>query len=603
MLEVVAIKYNDIAPVLPISCQLPEEGGSIGRDDDNAMTLPDPLRLLSRRHLLIAPNAQNAYRVTNVSTANPAIVNDTSLAPGESWQLNHGDTICIGGYLLQVRITDSPELASSCSGATGRIPDLQVAQEGDGHASESLSALAADCPPIADIEAILDKGGTPALISGELLGLASLQPAIGLADLAVDGRQLLDGLEQEHCSATELTQDPLMESASLLLQDSTLDPLALFGDAEKTLEDLLGASSDLKTSPLPGVATPSRPLSDLHMPFSLDVPCTQNQTEVTGDVSHSILIPDEFVLDELLSNPDVAVGSAVGTDMPAAVPFEVQADTETELEVEVQTSAVESEDTTESVAVENVTLPYETANIQAVKQETVKQAVMTSCAKEKQTEQGRISEPAPQDLAALHAALLQGLGLNELSAHRQFDADFIRMLGVLLRTAIDGILKLMAARATVKREVRANVTVISPERNNPLKFSPDVDVALQYLLGRDHPGFMAAEEAVRQAFADLNSHQVGVISGMRAALSLVLERFNPQTISHNVGTQGMLDHLLPMARKARLWDAYGRYFEQAREQAQDRFQEFFGAAFVDAYEAHIASVHAGEAFQTLEACQ
>jgi len=599
MLEVVAIKYNNITPVLPISCQLPEGGGSIGRDDDNAIALPDPLRLLSRRHLLIEPDEQNIYRITNISTANPAIVNDTPLAPGESWHLNHGDIICIGGYLLKVHITDSPESASSCSGATGCLPELQVVQDGDKNTSGTLSALAAE----ADINAILDKGGSPSLISGELLGLASLQPAIELADLAVDDRQLIEGLEQEPRSslpATELFQDPLMENSNLLLQDSTLDPLALFGDAEKTLEDLLGAPSHLKTSPLLGAAMPARPVSDLYMPFSLDA--HQTQTEASSATRQSRLIPDEFVLNELLGNPDAFSGSATGTDTPVAAPLEVQADTETECEVEVQTSIVESEDTAEPVSVENVTPTHEATNIEAEKQYPADQSVITSSEEKDQTGQERISEPVGQELAALHAALLQGLGLDEFPRHRQFDADFMRTLGVLLRTAIDGTIKLMAARATVKREVRANVTIISPERNNPLKFSPDVDVALLYLLGHVHPGFMAAEEAVRQAFADLSSHQVGVISGMRAALSLVLERFDPQTINRNAGPPGMLEHLLPIARKARLWDAYGRYFEQAREQAQDRFQEFFGAAFVDAYEAHTASDHAGWGPETPEVC-
>ena len=47
-------------------------------------------------------------------------------------------------------------------------------------------------------------------------------------------------------------------------------------------------------------------------------------------------------------------------------------------------------------------------------------------------------------------------------------------------------------------------------------------------------------------------------------------------------------------RKAKLWDAYGRYYQATRDEAEDRFQEFFGAAFLKAYEEATASLKLSE---------
>lgn len=186
--------------------------------------------------------------------------------------------------------------------------------------------------------------------------------------------------------------------------------------------------------------------------------------------------------------------------------------------------------------------------------------------------------------AELFHALLDGLGLSSLPDRDHLDPEFMRLLGRLLRAGTQGTIDLISARATVKREVRANVTVIAPERNNPLKFSPDSEVGLMYLLGRPYPGFMEPVEAMREAYADLYSHQMGIVSGMRSALGHVLERFDPETIATTAQRSGLIEGLLAVGRKARLWDAYGRYFQNTREQAEDRFQDFFGAVFLDAYD-------------------
>ena len=60
---------------------------------------------------------------------------------------------------------------------------------------------------------------------------------------------------------------------------------------------------------------------------------------------------------------------------------------------------------------------------------------------------------------------------------------------------------------------------IAAQANNPLKFSPSVEVALDHLLGTGvMRGFMGPTEAMRDAYTDLRAHEFGVMVGMRAAL-------------------------------------------------------------------------------------
>jgi FHA domain-containing protein len=160
----------------------------------------------------------------------------------------------------------------------------------------------------------------------------------------------------------------------------------------------------------------------------------------------------------------------------------------------------------------------------------------------------------------------------------------MQLLGQLLRESMRGTVELLIARAALKREMRAEVTMIMARENNPLKFSPTVEVVLQHLLSPPAPGFMPAATAVRDAFDDLRAHQLGVMAGMRAALDGVLQRFNPQQLEGKLTRKSAIDSLIPSTRKAKLWEAFNELFAQLQTEAQDDFDELFGKAFLKAYE-------------------
>jgi type VI secretion system FHA domain protein len=197
--------------------------------------------------------------------------------------------------------------------------------------------------------------------------------------------------------------------------------------------------------------------------------------------------------------------------------------------------------------------------------------------------------PAASDDALL-AALLEGLGAPGL----RIDAltpELMQLVGQLLRESTRGAVELLVARAALKREMRAEMTMIVARENNPLKFSPSVEVALQHLLGTPSPGFMAPAPAMRDAFDDLRAHQLGVMAGMKAALEGVLQRFDPQQLEGKLTRKSAINSLIPATRKARLWELFQELFGQISSEAQDDFDELFGRAFLRAYEAQLDRLH------------
>ncbi|MDB5976135.1 MAG: type secretion system-associated domain protein TagH, partial [Nevskia sp.] len=197
---------------------------------------------------------------------------------------------------------------------------------------------------------------------------------------------------------------------------------------------------------------------------------------------------------------------------------------------------------------------------------------------------------APGADSELLRAFLQGAGVPDLAMPAELTPEMMNQFGQLLREAARGTLDLLLSRALVKQEVRADVTIIRPRENNPLKFSPSVEVALAHLLAPRGGGFMAPVPAMKDAFDDLRAHQFGFMAGMRAALEGVLERFDPAQLELRLTEKSVFDSLLPASRKAKLWDRFSELYTEIGKEAGDDFHALFGKAFLRAYEAQLAQL-------------
>lgn len=196
---------------------------------------------------------------------------------------------------------------------------------------------------------------------------------------------------------------------------------------------------------------------------------------------------------------------------------------------------------------------------------------------------------APDSADALLSAFLRGAGLDKATC--DWSTEQLHTAGQLLALFANGTVGLLSSRSILKREVKADMTVLLDRENNPLKLLPDGSAALRQMFGLPFPGFMTPPSAVEDAFHDLQAHQIAMVAGMRAALNDLLQRFSPARLAErNEPTR--YEQFLPMLRKVRLWSRYERMHNETMLAVEDDFSAVFGRAFLRAYDDEVRSYHA-----------
>lgn len=187
----------------------------------------------------------------------------------------------------------------------------------------------------------------------------------------------------------------------------------------------------------------------------------------------------------------------------------------------------------------------------------------------------------------LLTALLEGMGLNDIHPAPRFDQEKMRQLGQMLAMFSQGTVALLASRSMLKRDVKADLTMVLDDANNPFKLLPSGKSVLMQAFATAMPGFMTPTKAVREALVDLQAHQIAIIAGVRATGEAMLDAFNPQTLEEETLREGSLLRLaLPVSRKAALWDAFVSQRNSAAS-GNDDFDALFREAFLQAYEREV----------------
>lgn len=193
---------------------------------------------------------------------------------------------------------------------------------------------------------------------------------------------------------------------------------------------------------------------------------------------------------------------------------------------------------------------------------------------------------APSVEAGMRAAVkafLEGAGLADKDIPDAEMEAFLQQSGKIMRAAVEGAMALLAARATAKKELRAeDRTMVASKDNNPLKLMADPQEALAFLLDtKDRTGgFLDPVQAVGDAFDDLRAHELALFAGMRSALLGTIQRFDPKTLEaeleKNAGGLGL-------NRKAKLWELFAAYQQKLAHDAEDDFNKVFGHEFMGTY--------------------
>jgi FHA domain-containing protein len=557
MLTLTVTAVNGAPASSPIVATFGPQGGTIGRNPGVTLVLPDPERTISRQQAVI--RYEGGRFVFEESGANPSQVNGAPVGPGNRCALKHGDVLKIGPYSLVAAITSAAgadatnifrPAAAAAPAVAGAVPALDPLL--DPMAGFPPAALTAPQDPFAGLAPppVMAPASAPPASTGpdpfaELFGTPAAAPAASSSPAAIpddfDPFGMAPAARAPAAPAEPFSFGPPSDAAP------SIDQLFGLGSAPKNPLDVLGqvsvasggSSSASATDPLALFGGPAAPQGA--------GPALPNHT------------------------PEIHAAYAP----PAAAPGPISSSDRKAMEDVLASVAPTRPNTVRTPVAAPAMPPADVPPASAPAYAAPHAAAVPP----------RAGAPTQQ---ALIAALAEGLGAR-LDLPEGLNEEFMYRLGGLVHEAVQGTIDLLAARAVSKREVKAEATMIMERNNNPLKFSSDAAGALLFLLsGRLDPAFMPPLTAMRDAYNDLRSHQFGVMAGMRAALEGVLDRFTPQELEKRLTKKGMLDSLIPAARKAKLWDLYTEMYKEIAREAGDDFHKLFGKAFLKAYEEQVA---------------
>jgi type VI secretion system protein ImpI len=166
-------------------------------------------------------------------------------------------------------------------------------------------------------------------------------------------------------------------------------------------------------------------------------------------------------------------------------------------------------------------------------------------------------------------------------------------LDAIFRIVVDGVMDVLRARAEIKNTFRLPVTLIQRSENNPLKFAPTADEALQKLLSPPNGAFLSGTDAFQDAFDDIRCHQMAMLAGVRAGFEAVLAHFNPDRLEQEVDGSKRST----FGGKGRYWERYRENFEGLAKDPDECFRRLFGDEFARAYEEQLARLKSARARQ------
>ncbi|MGD8425288.1 MAG: type VI secretion system-associated FHA domain protein TagH [Gammaproteobacteria bacterium] len=205
-----------------------------------------------------------------------------------------------------------------------------------------------------------------------------------------------------------------------------------------------------------------------------------------------------------------------------------------------------------------------------------------------------------EDEITQEVAQLQGESLSE-AARLVFEAagmdprkipegrekQFLLTAGRMLRLCIGGLLDVLRARSRIKGELDLEQTGVKPGENNPLKFAPDVDEALDALLFYRGAKYLPPMEALEEAYVDLRAHERALVAAMKAAFDEQLAGFDPDKLEALFNRGLRRGALKGMSNPAKFWDLYREHYDLTEKRAERSFDEVTARVFAEAYSAEI----------------
>jgi len=507
--------------------------GSIGRKPNNDFILVDPERYISSNHAQISLSHGN-YMITDISTNGVFINNSpTAIGSGNSAEIKSGDKISIGEFELLAEINDAPSITTPTN-----WPENFAQQQVE--------------PPI----------NTP----------VDNDPFLGsLVEPQQENQDNIDPLSLLGDPVPTNSFDSQHNQADTPLETPTINPMMDKNEAI-SIDDIFGSMPDDELNKNASFDTPTP--SPLHEPFAAPefIPDDVDLFGIGGEAQK----PDDLIKPHE-NQPDGDIFSAISSMEENSPPSQseispsqpIPAADDLDIFSSLNTAPPTNEATTppQQVIPESMELPNQQ---------------VTNPSLQKHDSGGGISDSQNQ----LLQAFLAGAGISKKDVECSSDIELMQKVGHLTRIATDGLMTAMRARATIKSNFRVSKTTIAPIENNPIKFLVTTDDALKTLLSDDRKGYMPAIESYAEAFKDLQTHQMALMSGLQATIKAVVSQFNPHRLEQEFDSQAG-SSLIPGHKKSKYWDNYNTYYLKLTDLLTDDFQNIYGEDFARAYEEQI----------------
>lgn len=514
-------------------------GGTLGRGKDNTWVLRDPERFLSSLHCQIS-SENGQYYLTDLST-NGTFMNGTAdpMGKGCKLPLNDGDKFMLGEYEFSVSLWNSAQM--SAAPATGLSSDMV----GTGDIGRMTSDPFAASTGNSDFDQPFSSSSSP-FDNGYVV---QSEPLFSVSPEETDPLLALDIAQGEESFGPQNFSDPF-NSASYSDQ---ADPMNQQISWPETAPDRSGGIIPDDWDDDLGQAVPAT--SPPQVAQSAPPSVTPSTQEASPPVMPSPGQRRQKV-------PQTTAASQMPQNEPSALKSRI---TKSEI-VAIQRMAMEK----------------------AMKKANEKVAVeLEKLKKQMQSQQSNRGGNVTVDTSLIDTLGFDGQNLTDDQV-TQINAK----AGEVIRESVKGLMQVLSSRSAIKNEFRMNVTTIQPVENNPLKFSANVDDALENMFIKQGNAYKKPIEAVQEGFDSIAAHQVAIIAGIRAAFKSVIERFDPIRLEERFTKGSKAAGLIPGMQKAKNWDLYNDYYTELAGDLDNSFQYLFGDEFVQAYEDQLRKLSA-----------
>jgi len=529
----------------------PDTGGTLGRGNDNLWVLDDPNKYMSSVHAKIACIAEQ-YFLTDLST-NGTFVNGAAEPVGNGNQvtLSDGDRFTISDYEFIANIPNATDNLDNYQGGSDPFADFSdsvplqndfIPQSAPGNdpfgsginqsssASNPLSAFDAEqIDPLELLDNAQPNNDPFAQDSFSQGGFGSNDTAQAQAIPDSFTATTSTSIESNNVANDAINWPTANQEAGLIPDDWDDDDL--MGDMNSPVSSMPGASSPFA---MPATAPEPSPVS---APQPAAIPAATPKAQSSYDVAPAEQAPERLA-QQIPSQPEL-LATSPHSDLAYA-----------ELELKNQQLQLE---------------------IAQLKQQLL---------------QAQSATPTPNssiNQSAETQTVINAMGLSTWNLDDKKVAEINETVGHLMRETMQGMMRVLKFRKKIKEEFRINVTTIQSVENNPLKFSANIDDAMENMFIKENNAYKSPVDAVKEGFQGIAEHQVAVIAGMQAAFRGMIERFDPNNLESRF-EKYKSSSLLSLGQKSKRWNAYKQYHQGLIDNLDDSFQHLFGYDFVQAYE-------------------